>query len=1668
MPMFSRSRALVAFFLIAVAIVLGGWRFGRDAEARVRQLLAPTLTATMTAAPTTDVGANGPFVNPGDTLRYTATITNGAAPGAGNDASGVIFTDTLPSTLTLTAGSLHASPVAVDDTFATVGNTLLEVGVAASGAPAVNIPGGVLGNDITPPTTPDTYSILSSQTTSANGGTVAVNANGTFTYLPAVGFTGADTFTYTLKNDAAPTLTSVGTVTVNVGTPKIWYVNSAAAAGGDGRSTAPFNSLTPVNGAGGAGDADGAGDTIYMFNGNYTTGIILENNQQLIGNGVALVVTINANPVTLRVAGTRPTITSAATVGVLLANTNTLSGFNVGNTGTVDVTGNGFGTLTANNIDITGTGRAIDLQNGAVAATFDSLTSTSGAGGAGVNLSAVTGTLTVTGSTSVTGAGTQGINIAGSGLTADFGTSTTVATPGSQGILVGTTTGAVSFGNTTITGGTDGVSFQNNSSGTRTFGTLTVSGGTGNAFLHGAGGGSVTVNGLATLSTAAPNVIDIANHSTGTINFAGGATLTKTAAGNSGVNINTSNGSVTFGGTLTIGTSGSRFPSSAVTITGGTGTYSLGTVSIFTGSLVPGIDATNADGTLNVTAGTVDVGAAAAIRIAGPAGITTLGMTLDTVNSTGGTSGVSVSNAGGSMVINSGALAGATSDEFFVGSGTANVTYSGTIASGSAHSVNVVGHTGGTVTFGGLVTDTATGISLASNPGTTINFTGGINASTGTNAAFTATGGGTVTATQNNNTIVNTLATTTGQPLNVSNTTIGAAGLTFRSISSNGGTNNGITLNTTGAGNFTVTGNASTNSGGIIQNKAGADGNVAQGIGIYLNAVGGAVSLARMDIEGCQNYGVRGIGVSGGFTLDNSTVGTTTKNGTNATNDAEPVTLVPGEMSLRFTNLTGTANFTNDSFDNGFARTVFIHNSTAASTLNLNVTNTTLRESLNSANGGDPSGGTSDAMFLQTINSATINLTMSGSHVTAYRQFGILFDGRDTSTITADIGTCDFSNNNTGNVNASAALNIGGGGGTATDVLVKYNVHNNTFRHGSGAVTPSNGGAQIVSGGVSGGVKVEGKILNNTFGVTGVAFSGAGNAADVLRLFASGNNAATTRVTGSTHTRYLVQGNTIQRYGEVGIQFNARQGNSTIDATVLGNIIREPGTAAQGAFAAIWVNSGALAADTNQVNIGIGSATVAADKNTMQDSDPLNTDDVFLDNKSCGGCTATLNLYQNGSDAAGATTEAKARDVLVDDNNPTLDLLAGFTDASTIVFVAGLPPQPSIAPPPIGPDDAKLILDTPDLVGGAAEMAVVRDITPELGDVAELTVDRVADSPTAFQPEGKGLLATLSEMISPTTYAQDRNNSDAKDSPLSGETITVNGGTPAGFTLPAGKSMTIVFDAQIAPVGVIPANAFAISNQGSIQGSNFATFQTDGDTGTAGVQPTVTVVVEPDTITETFNPSSPFLGQQSTLTFTIQDANPATPATAVTFTDVFPTTPGAMTVGSPVTTTNTCGGTLQNSSGGPLTAGDPGIKLVGGTLAANNGTCTVSVKVATSAAGTYTNTSSPISSFEEAIGLSSTAQLHVSVLTAAGVTISGRVIYGEGAGIRNAEVTLTDSTGTTRTAVTGLRGSYRFDDVPSGQTYTLGVKSRRFHFTPQIITVTDELTGLDLIAEPYQ
>src|SRR6185369_3030641 len=78
----------------------------------------------------------------------------------------------------------------------------------------------------------------------ALGGVVTVTSpSGHFSYTPplnrptlADGATVQDSFTYTITNSADPTLTSTGTVRINL-TGRVFYLQAGAA--GDGRSNTP-------------------------------------------------------------------------------------------------------------------------------------------------------------------------------------------------------------------------------------------------------------------------------------------------------------------------------------------------------------------------------------------------------------------------------------------------------------------------------------------------------------------------------------------------------------------------------------------------------------------------------------------------------------------------------------------------------------------------------------------------------------------------------------------------------------------------------------------------------------------------------------------------------------------------------------------------------------------------------------------------------------------------------------------------------------------------------------------------------------------------------------------------------------------------------------------------------------------------------------------------------------------------------------------------------------------------------------------------------------------------------------------------------------------------------------------------------------------------------------
>ena len=87
--------------------------------------------------------------------------------------------------------------------------------------------------------------------------------------------------------------------------------------------------------------------------------------------------------------------------------------------------------------------------------------------------------------------------------------------------------------------------------------------------------------------------------------------------------------------------------------------------------------------------------------------------------------------------------------------------------------------------------------------------------------------------------------------------------------------------------------------------------------------------------------------------------------------------------------------------------------------------------------------------------------------------------------------------------------------------------------------------------------------------------------------------------------------------------------------------------------------------------------------------------------------------------------------------------------------------------------------------------------------------------------------------------------------------------------------------------------------------------------------------------------------------------------------------------------------------------------------------------------------------------------------TAASVSIGGKVTTSNGVGIRSVIVTLTDSEGGMRTAVTGSFGFYRFTDVEVGRIYLLEVKAKKYYFSNpvRIVNVNDELANLDFTSD---
>ncbi|MAT99591.1 MAG: hypothetical protein CL608_20805 [Anaerolineaceae bacterium] len=351
-------------------------------------LSVPVIVAIKSDTLTVDIDADN-FADPGDTIRYTNFVTNTGTV----DAGAVIFDDTIDGNTTFVAGSLRTTPIARHDQYASLGNVGITV-PAASGA---------LANDNDPDG--QTVSVIAAAGGTANGGAYSMGADGSFSYLPPTGFEGTDQFTYSIQDpDSNIDLATVFIVVAEM----IWFIDNSAGAPGGGGLTTPLNSIAAFN-AKQTGTAPGAkdGDIVFLHSGSgsYISGILLRNNQLLVGQGAtASLASIagltlpphsNALPAT---GGTRPTITTTSGDGVVVAQNNLLRGFNVGNTAGVGISDNGgtVGALTVSEMAIFGTGGGFEADNGGTLAVLLDGLSANSSSEEGIDLENVAGSFSAT------------------------------------------------------------------------------------------------------------------------------------------------------------------------------------------------------------------------------------------------------------------------------------------------------------------------------------------------------------------------------------------------------------------------------------------------------------------------------------------------------------------------------------------------------------------------------------------------------------------------------------------------------------------------------------------------------------------------------------------------------------------------------------------------------------------------------------------------------------------------------------------------------------------------------------------------------------------------------------------------------------------------------------------------------------------------------------------------------------------------------------------------------------------------------------------------------------------------------------------------------------------------------------------------------------------------
>ena len=234
----SPLKVQIELFNLANVFVVSGTR---SASINFKNIPSAILDESITI--TDDLSTHGPWnVSGSTTITYSEWLSAGSVIGTHtvtNTASANPSEGLITSQATVTIQTLNTAPIANDDTYLTDEETSLTV-------PAP----GVLSNDIEADGQTLTISLISD----VSHGSLTLNNDGSFNYLPAVNFFGSDSFVYRISDGYAH---DDATVTITVKN-----VQDAPAALADTYSTAEDTLLVVATPGVLANDSDVDGDSL--------------------------------------------------------------------------------------------------------------------------------------------------------------------------------------------------------------------------------------------------------------------------------------------------------------------------------------------------------------------------------------------------------------------------------------------------------------------------------------------------------------------------------------------------------------------------------------------------------------------------------------------------------------------------------------------------------------------------------------------------------------------------------------------------------------------------------------------------------------------------------------------------------------------------------------------------------------------------------------------------------------------------------------------------------------------------------------------------------------------------------------------------------------------------------------------------------------------------------------------------------------------------------------------------------------------------------------------------------------------------------------------------------------------------------------------------------------